>query len=87
MHLYLFYQSGRQPGKYGENNMKNLSIIKEFAGYGHYKLTTTYYGKEISYTTSDMKLIDRMNDEDERIAQAAERKAIKLIRRIHRENL
>jgi hypothetical protein len=42
-----------------------LSVM--FSGYGHYKVTTTYYGKEISCTTTDMPSIDDFNsDEHER---------------------
>jgi len=40
--------------------MENLTL--KFSGYGHYQMFTNYYGKKISFTTSDMPLIDDIKD-------------------------
>lgn len=40
--------------------MENLTI--QFAGYGHYKMNTSYYNKNICLTTNDMPLIDKIKD-------------------------
>lgn len=37
-----------------------------FSGYGHWKITTTYYGKEISCTTTNSLAVDDYNDENDR---------------------
>ena len=40
--------------------MTNLQI--NFAGYGHWKITTTHYGKEINCTTNNASAIDDAKD-------------------------
>lgn len=40
--------------------MQNLQI--NFSGYGHWKITTTHYGKEIYCITTDAHLIDDAKD-------------------------
>ena len=40
--------------------MENLQI--NFAGYGHWKITTTHYGKEINCTTNNASAIDDAKD-------------------------
>ena len=40
--------------------MENLQI--NFAGYGHWKITTTHYGKEINCTTNNASDIDDARD-------------------------
>ena len=44
--------------------MKNTNISIETVGYGHKKITIEYYGKEISYITTNMKAVDDYNSED-----------------------
>ena len=46
-----------------------------FSGYGHYKVTISYYGKEYTATIDDMTLIDDYKDS---INQAALYDAVKL---------
>lgn len=40
--------------------MQNLQII--FSGYGHWKISTTHYGKEIYCITSNAPLIDEAKE-------------------------
>lgn len=40
--------------------MKNLQI--EFSGYGHFKISTTHYGKKIYCITTDVHNIDDARD-------------------------
>ena len=42
--------------------MKNLQLMPN--GYGHYKVTITYYGKSYSTTTNAMHLIDAYRSEN-----------------------
>jgi hypothetical protein len=41
--------------------MKNLKLMPN--GYGHYKVTITYYGKQYSTTTNDMSSVDAYRSE------------------------
>lgn len=41
---------------------KNLSVSP--SGHGHYKVTTTHYGKEISCITSNMPAIDDFKSDE-----------------------
>lgn len=43
-------------------NDYNLEIRQ--TGYGHWRITTTHYGKDISCTTTNSKAIDDYNSED-----------------------
>ena len=43
-------------------NLNNLSVA--VSGHGHYKIYTTYYGREISCTTSNMPAIDDFKSEE-----------------------
>jgi hypothetical protein len=45
-------------------------------GFGHYAISTTYYGKPISMTTNDMPLIDKIKEG----SRSARNEAIKIIR-------
>lgn len=56
--------------------MKKMKhIVLSFNGYGHYKITATYRGKEITTVTSDMRAIDNYKcDEDERDNRNRKRK-------------
>lgn len=38
--------------------MKKHILKVEWEGYGHWKITTTHYGKEISCTTTNSEAID-----------------------------
>lgn len=40
--------------------MKNLQI--NFSGYGHFKITTTHYKKEIYCITTNVKAVDDARD-------------------------
>lgn len=42
--------------------MKHITI--SFSGYGHFKISTTYRGKEYSAITTNTLAIDRYNDDD-----------------------
>lgn len=42
--------------------MKHINI--SFSGYGHFKISTTYRGKEYSAITTNTLAIDRYNDDD-----------------------
>lgn len=45
--------------------MKNSIPLKiKFSGYGHYKVVTWHYGKEIYCTTDNMGAIDDYKSED-----------------------
>jgi len=37
-------------------------LTVKFSSYGHYKVSTTYYGKEISCITTNMPAIDSFED-------------------------
>ena len=56
-------------------------IQKEFVSYGHFKLTTTFYNREISIITTDTELIDQLSSNDEKELFRARITAIKKIRR------
>lgn len=43
----------------------------QFSGYGHYKVFTTYYGKEISAVTTDMETIDAFKSDNDRRSNGA----------------
>lgn len=44
---------------------KHERIIRvRFSGYGHYKVTISYYGKEYTATITDMTLIDNYKDDN-----------------------
>jgi hypothetical protein len=43
-------------------NTNNLTVTP--SGHGHYRVTTTHYGKEISCVTSNMPAIDDFKSED-----------------------
>lgn len=43
----------------------------QFSGYGHYKVFTTYYGKEINAITTDMPTIDDFKSDNERRSNGA----------------
>lgn len=45
---------------------KNVPLRLTFSGYGNYKITMLYRGKEISATTTTMPNVDNYNDENER---------------------
>ena len=51
-----------------------LSLLS--SGHGHYKITTTFYCKEVSMITNDMRLIDMIKNGSE----SAKSCAIKMIR-------
>jgi len=42
--------------------MKQIDI--QFSGYGHFKVTTTYRGKEYSTVTTNTLAIDRYKDDE-----------------------
>jgi hypothetical protein len=42
--------------------MKDIQL--NFVGYGHYRVTTMYYGKEISCVTTNMRAVDDYNSDD-----------------------
>lgn len=42
--------------------MKQITIT--FAGYGHFKISTTFRGKEYSATTTNTMAIDRYKDDE-----------------------
>lgn len=46
--------------------MKNHFITILPAGYGHFKVITQHYGKEIQCITTDTRAIDAYNDDNER---------------------
>ena len=58
------------------NTKRKYDLTFEFAGYGHYKLTTTRYGKPVSMITTDMDLIDKIKDG----SNAARNEAIRRVR-------
>lgn len=53
--------------------MKNHFITIMPSGYGHWKVTTQHYGKEISAVTTDTRAIDTYNDDDERKSNRGKR--------------
>lgn len=63
-------------------NSQSVSLSKKLAGYGHYKLSIIIQENEdqhelqLSLTTSDMRLTDRLNSEDEEVVIAATIEAI-----------
>lgn len=56
--------------------MDNLRIL--FSGYGHWKITTTYYGKEIYCITTNSRAVDD--------AKNGKKSATKILRREIIEN-
>ncbi len=63
---------------------KHERIVRvKFDGWGHYKVTISYYGKEYTATITDMTLIDNYKDDDPIIQElnwlydAVKRKAIR----------
>jgi hypothetical protein len=58
------------------NTKRKYDLTIEFAGYGHYKLISTRYGKPVSMITTDMGLIDKIKDG----SNAARNEAIRLVR-------
>lgn len=42
-------------------------ITTRFSGYGHYKVTIEYRGKEYSCITTNMSAIDRIGDDEVRL--------------------
>jgi len=42
----------------------NNYLRLEFTGYGHYRVNLEYYGKEISYVTTNMPAVDDYRSED-----------------------
>ena len=59
------------------NTKRQYDLTLEPAGYGHYKLTSTRYGKEVSMVTNNMPLIDKIKEG----SNAARNEAIRLVRR------
>ena len=59
-------------------------IQKEFVSYGHFRLTTTFYNREISIITTDTELIDQLSSNDDKELFRARITAIKKIRREYR---
>ena len=55
----------------------NYDLTLEPAGYGHYKLISTRYGKPVSMITNDMPLIDKIKEGN----NAARNEAIRMVRR------
>jgi hypothetical protein len=45
-----------------KNNKASLRV--QFSGYGHYKIFTSYYGKEITCITTNMPEVDNFQSED-----------------------
>ena len=46
--------------------MKNKpALTVQFSGYGHYKISTTYYGKKIECITDNMPAVDDFKDDNE----------------------
>ncbi len=56
-------------------------VEKQKVSYGHFKLTTTYYNKEVSIITTDTELIDSLSSDDDKEVFKAKLQAIKMIRR------
>ena len=48
--------------------MNTHSVNVQFKSYGHWKISTLYYGKEISTTTTNSRAVDDYKDDDERIS-------------------
>lgn len=59
------------------NTKRNYDLTLEPAGYGHYKLISTRYGKPVSMITNDMPLIDKIKEGN----NAARNEAIRMVRR------
>lgn len=51
-------------------------LAVQSAGFGHYAISTTYYGKPVSMITTDMGLIDKIKEG----SRSARNEAIKMIR-------
>ena len=58
--LFLIKIINQQKRKEMKRNKPTLEV--RFSGYGHYKVTTTYYGKQITCITTDMPAIDAYKD-------------------------
>ena len=54
-------------------------IGNQFAGYGHRTLTILVDGVRYSATTSNMRMTDNLNDDDDEIADAAKQDAINFV--------
>lgn len=54
--------------------MDNLTL--QFSWYGHYKMFTSYYNKEISLTTDNMPLIDDIKDGEKSAIKQAKKMII-----------
>jgi len=59
------------------NTKRQYDLDIEFAGYGHYKLISTRYGKRVSMITNNMPLIDKIKEG----SNSARNEAIRLVRR------
>jgi hypothetical protein len=59
------------------NTKRQYDLTLEPAGYGHYKLISTRYGKEVSMITNNMPLIDKIKEG----SNSARNEAIRMVRR------
>lgn len=59
---------------------QNIELIgNQFAGYGHRRLTILIDGVKYSALTTDMRLTDNLNDDDDQIVDEARKDAIKFV--------
>jgi hypothetical protein len=49
------------------------SLQVMFSGHGHWKITTTHYGKTISTVTTNSQAIDDYKDDDQRLSNRGKR--------------
>jgi hypothetical protein len=59
------------------NTKRNYDLELEFVSDGHYKITSTRYGKKVSMITNNMPLIDKIKEGD----NVARNEAIRMVRR------
>lgn len=52
---------------------KTPGITVRFSGYGHWKITTTYYGREINIVSTNSIAVDDYKDDDSRRSNRGEK--------------
>lgn len=59
---------------------QNIELIgNQFAGYGHRKLSILVDGVVYTAVTTDMRMTDNLNDDDDQIVEEARKDAIKFV--------
>jgi len=64
--------------------MDNLTIL--FSGYGHWKISTTHYGKEIYCITTNSRAVDDARDGKKSAINSLRREVIEINKTYHSAN-